>query len=477
MAAEFGAPSVAPIEAEEIQPEEFDGLMASIGPFEPSPHLAVAVSGGADSMALALLADRWARARRGRITALVVDHGLRPESADEARLVADWLAHRGIAHAVLAWTGAKPRSGIQARARAARYDLLADWCTTAGVLHLLLGHHREDQAETVLMRRARGSGIDGLAAMAPIVELAELRLLRPLLDRPKARLAATLTKAGQIWIDDPSNRDPAHWRARLRAFQPVLDDAGFDAAAIGAMAARAAGERVALERASATLLARAARIFPAGHIRLDAAALAAAAPALGRRALVRCLLAVGGTIYAPRRERLERLFQTIVADAPARRLRAQTLAGCRIQLWPGGRRVGAHLLICREVAAMAAPVPIRPGGRAQWDGRFALQLPAAAPGRGYLVGALGVAGWTRLVARQPGLRDHPIPPPVRPTLPALLDEGLWHAGLDAVLVVPHLFMSEHRSARPPTHLATTFAPAQVLGQAEFFVAGSVVRGV
>src|SRR5690606_1378938 len=126
---------------------EFRDLMDRLGPFEPAPVLAVAVSGGADSMALALLADRWARRRRGKIVALTVDHGLRPGARAEARAAHRRLAALGIEAHLLVWGGAKPKTGIQAAAREARYRLMAGWCRRHGVLHLLLGHHREDQAE------------------------------------------------------------------------------------------------------------------------------------------------------------------------------------------------------------------------------------------------------------------------------------------------------------------------------------------
>jgi tRNA(Ile)-lysidine synthase len=126
---------------------EFARLMAPLGPFEPRPRIAVAVSGGADSMTLALLAARWARKAGGTAVALTVDHGLRPESGAEARQVARWMRARKIAHRTLRWTGAKPDSNIAAAAREARYGLLADWCRRNVVLHLLLAHHLDDQAD------------------------------------------------------------------------------------------------------------------------------------------------------------------------------------------------------------------------------------------------------------------------------------------------------------------------------------------
>lgn len=170
--------------------------MAAFDPFEASPEIAVAVSGGRDSMALALLAAGWAAARGGRVVALTVDHGLRPEAADEAHRVGGWLAARGIAHQILTWNGPHPARGVQAAARMARYRLLEGWCAERAILHLLLGHQRDDQAETVHMRAERQSGGVGLAGMPAVRETARLRLLRPLLGFPRRRLAATLRAAG-----------------------------------------------------------------------------------------------------------------------------------------------------------------------------------------------------------------------------------------------------------------------------------------
>lgn len=173
--------------AEPVGGPEFARAMAALGPFESAPRLALAVSGGSDSMALALLASAWAEAKGGEATALIVDHGLRRGSAAEAGRVRAWLRARGIGCRILRWRGAKPAANLQAAARAARYALLTGWCRKAGILHLLLAHQQDDQAETLLLRLGRGSGLDGLAAMAPLASGADLRLLRPLLDFPRAR--------------------------------------------------------------------------------------------------------------------------------------------------------------------------------------------------------------------------------------------------------------------------------------------------
>ena len=146
---------------EHLSTSDFARRMAALGPFEPSPHLAVAVSGGGDSMGLVILANRWARQRGGQVTALTIDHGLRKGAAKEAEKVGKWLSKYSIKHVVLKWRGDKPITGIQEAARNARYRLMDQWCQNNHILHLLLAHTLDDQAETLLMRLQRGSGLDG----------------------------------------------------------------------------------------------------------------------------------------------------------------------------------------------------------------------------------------------------------------------------------------------------------------------------
>ncbi|MFP4360257.1 MAG: tRNA lysidine(34) synthetase TilS, partial [Alphaproteobacteria bacterium] len=164
--------------------------MAALGPFEPAPHLALAVSGGADSLALAVLAADWLSARGGRGTVLTVDHGLRPAAAAEAVWTADMVARLGLAHRTLRWRRPRGLRVTQASARVARYRLLEAAAAEAGCLHLLLAHHREDNARTIAMRRRRAAG-PGLAGMPAVRELDRVRLLRPLLGCARARLRAT----------------------------------------------------------------------------------------------------------------------------------------------------------------------------------------------------------------------------------------------------------------------------------------------
>ncbi|MEN3350493.1 MAG: tRNA(Ile)-lysidine synthase [Bradyrhizobium sp.] len=214
-----------------------------------APAIVLAVSGGPDSVALMWLAARWRRglSRGPRLIVATVDHGLRPQAAREARDVKRLAQSLELPHHTLRWTGPKPRTGLPAAAREARYRLLAQAARKHGATHILTAHTRDDQAETLLMRMLRGSGIAGLSAMARETERDGLLLARPLLDISKAQLIATLRKARIGFADDPTNRDPAFTRPRLRALMPALAEEGGDARNLARLAARLARANAAVE--------------------------------------------------------------------------------------------------------------------------------------------------------------------------------------------------------------------------------------
>ncbi len=213
------------------------------------PALVLAVSGGPDSVALMWLAARWRKgfARGPRLIAVTIDHGLRQESSREAREVKRLARGLAVEHRTLRWTGDKPRRGVPAAAREARYRLLAQAARAARTSHVLTAHTRDDQAETLLMRLLRGSGIAGLSGIARESERDGIRLVRPLLDVPKSRLIATLNKAKIVFADDPTNRDTAFTRPRLRALLPLLAAEGGDARGLARLASRLARANEAVE--------------------------------------------------------------------------------------------------------------------------------------------------------------------------------------------------------------------------------------
>ena len=423
---------------------EFAAALDRIGGFEAKPFIAVAVSGGPDSAALALLAHAWASRRGGQAWALTVDHGLRPESAEEARTVVGWLAARCIQHQVLVWAGDKPKAGIQEAAREARYRLLAGWCREQGCLHLMAAHHREDQAETYLIRRRAGSGIDGLAGMSTVRELDGCRLVRPLLGVARARLGALLAVEGQPFLRDPSNANPAYERSRLRLEPDLLDASSVDTVVT---ASREHGRlRVEREHTLHGWLALHAMLHPAGLGVLDASALGASDPELAERALARIATSVGGASYPLRRARVAGL-RAGLSTAPER---ARTLGGCRFVPWR------ERILVLREFAGAEPPIRLEPGESLLWDGRFRLSSAPNAD-RAFTLGYLRQLGVAALRRSEPATATD-LPRLAYPVLPAFCDsEGL--AAVPALgwlrapeLVVPQL---RFRPANPLTNAGFT----------------------
>jgi tRNA(Ile)-lysidine synthase len=391
--------------------DRFASAMAALGPFECSPRLAIAVSGGSDSLALALLAAEWARGQGGEAVALTVDHRLRPDSGAEAQKAGGWLTARGIEHHILPWREAEPGAGLQAAAREARYRLLTGWCRDHHILHLLLGHQRDDQAETLMLRLARGSGVDGLAAMTPCASHTDVQLLRPLLDFPREDLRDYLRAQGQEWVEDPSNQaerfDRVRWRKVLAGERISTDRLALTARQLG----RA---RQALEADCAALACEAVIVRGSGYAELDPAPLAAPEE-VSLRLLAALARIIGGGDFPPRLDGLERILDALRAGLAGRR----TFAGCVF----APRRDG-NILVYREAAKMEPPVRLAAGREAVWDNRFSIRLDAGEAAWG----ALGIEAGRdfREIAEKLGL-----PRAVLPTLPALMDKR-------GILAVPPL---------------------------------------
>lgn len=394
--------------------------------------LALAVSGGADSVALMLAAARFVDKREGapRLHVMTVDHGLRSEAAAECVCVAAWAQALGLPVSILKRDAPLPAANLQAEARELRYGLLVDAAREHDCDHVLTAHTRDDQAETFLMRLARGSGLKGLAAMMRTSQLAgDLTLVRPFLDVPKARLIATCRAARHSWIEDPSNVNDRFSRARLRRLMPGLAAEGLTAERLAETAARLARAQEVIDAAVNDLLSSVFRFDEAGYGELMLTPLLRAPDEVALRAVAAALMAVGGGLYPPRLKRLERLLENLRAEAagPA----ARTLAGCRIRSYAG------RALIVREIARIEMPeVELEAGRPVVWDGRWRITAgPAALP---LTVSPLGASGWAE--ARERTTRF--IPGAARPALLALRRGGklvgVPHAGwtVEAVSAIP-----------------------------------------
>ncbi len=384
---------------------EVDGLFA---PFADAGLIALAISGGADSLALMAAAARWRERRGGRpdLLVLTVDHRLRRGSGREAARVAAVARERGLAARVLVRKGPPPAADIEAAARRERYRLLLAAARSAAASHLLTAHHRDDLAETLLLRLQRGAGVFGLAAMRPAIDLGGIVLARPLLDVPRARLAATAHEVGLVPVADPMNADPRFARSRVRALLPLLAREGLGAEALAATARRLAGAAEAIDAAAGELLAAAVETNDFAVARLEPQRFQPAPAEVRQRALARLLMAVGGDDYPPRFDRLDGLARAIAAHAAGRFKR--TLGGVVVE-WRDGR-----FALYREIGRQPpAAVLARPGKSVIWDRRFAVTLGHGVPG-GLIVAALGEAG-----RRAIGAAAGPAPAGAVAALPAL----------------------------------------------------------
>ncbi|HYA80449.1 MAG TPA: tRNA lysidine(34) synthetase TilS [Methylocystis sp.] len=310
-------------EREKLDP---DALFA---PLAAEPALLLAVSGGPDSVALMLLASRWSQ-RPERTVVATVDHGLRPEAQDEALRVAEWARTLGFAHRLLRWEG-RPATRLQERARDARYALLAACARDIDArCAVVTAHHADDQAETILFRLTRGSGVAGLSGMAKASSLDGLKLLRPLLDIPKASLESVCAEAGHPYFRDPSNENPKFARAKLRALAATLVAQGLDREALLRLGRRAARSDAALKFFTAQAQERSLVVSEPSRARFDAEALRALPQEILLRLLEGQIFRLGSK--APRLDRLERATEAVAAALEGRARLKLTLAEVLIEV-------------------------------------------------------------------------------------------------------------------------------------------------
>jgi tRNA(Ile)-lysidine synthase len=390
------------------------------GLIDHSTTIAVGVSGGADSVALVLLAQAWARQNNCELTALTVDHQLRMESTAEAQKVHAWMAARGIAHETLTWDEGQTLRHInrsaQDDARQARLSLLTQWCKAHGAGVLLLAHHADDQIETFFMRLARGSGVQGLSAMLPVTMVGDVRVVRPLLDVAKADLVATCQAFGQAWIEDPSNDSAKYARARFRKARAFLEAEGFSRQRILATIAHQRRAHEAVRHAVDVLARDAVMWTPYGTATVAARCLRGAPEEVQLRLLSALLQAVSGQYYGPRFESLDRLRAKLGGD-----LATATLHGCAVA------RAGDIISISREPSAVREIATLEAGATLIWDGRFELHNATPSPLRVRVLMADDQSWWRANVKPE----TLAVPARVRRSLPVLEDS-------DGVLGVPSL---------------------------------------
>lgn len=332
--------------------------------------MALAVSGGSDSTALMRLAADWARVHHPglMLSVLTVDHGLRPEAAAEAVLVGQWATTTGLPHHVLRWTDEpKPETGIQARARAARYGLMVQWCRAHGATALLTGHTLDDQAETVLMRLARTMSPESLSGIRPAGGWEGLPLLRPLLRTKRQALRDWLTDLGQPWTDDPSNQDDRFERVRARRRLASMSPESTDR--LAALATSCGRASTLLERTSHIWISLSLQEHEAGICHIAASDFRGLPAALQERILATIVARYGGGQATPEADELRRIARWVCGNTGPVRC---TLGGALL-----GRRKTGFWVTREQARIMVAEQTVPESGKLLWDNRF---LVEAVPG-------------------------------------------------------------------------------------------------
>jgi tRNA(Ile)-lysidine synthase len=400
-----------------LTPENFAAAMQGLlspansmqGLMPSASSVAVAVSGGGDSMALAVLLQEWAKANNCKLTAFTVDHGLRAGSGDEALAVQKTLSARGIPHEILKWEGDKPRTHIQEDARAARYRLLCEACRRSNIPVLAVAHNLEDQVETFWMRLAHGSGLDGLAAMAQSRAEDGITIIRPLLDVPREELRSYCKGQRVEWIEDPSNANEKFLRVKLRRFEALLGEEGLTPQRLTQVLQKLGDARDALQSVAATYFKTLATVHPEGYVSLKTAEWKNLPVDLQRRLLSLCFAPLSRGGYAAGFDAVEDLRLALLESE----FTGRTLVSCEIFVSKN------ETVFCREYAAVEGRRPL--ADNLIWDGRFRV---SGYPPDSAMIGAVGEEGLAQLRKSLPA--DNPLlkrleglPFKIKRTLPAL----------------------------------------------------------
>ncbi len=389
----------------------FKALMADVSASLTIKHIAVACSGGPDSMALALLLKEWCAEHSISLTALIVDHMLRPESSDEAGEVKLRLVQHDIKAEILTALHDGVTTNIQSRARDLRYKLMLDWCEERKVPVLALGHHLQDQAETFLLRLARGSGVFGLAAMRKMENRGGVTLLRPLLDMDKSSLLSYLKTEKVSWVDDPSNESERFSRVRMRKMADQLDQEGLTAGRLSKTASLMQKSQDALDWALLEKLKPDLKIYDVGAYSVSLDLLKELPEALTLRALSLMLKTAGGQIYAPRLEKLSNLYMCLMDHKMTSY--AGTSFGAQLRLSRGRLWVG------REVSKVDSLLQAT-AYKFLWDDRFEISLNLKTLNGNISVGHLGLENWKKWAKSFSKNKDDCIFPSfIRQSVPAI----------------------------------------------------------
>ena len=432
----------------------FFKVMDTLGPYEKNPHLAVAVSGGSDSLCLAILAQEWANNRGGKITVLIVDHGLRKNSGKECKETQNILKKRKIFSHCFKWKLSKiPKKGVQEKAREFRYNIFEDWCFKKNIVHLLVAHHFEDQKETFLMRLNDNSNIYGLACMPKILFKKKIRILRPLLDLKKKEIIKYLKEKKVNWIEDPTNVSSKYSRNRLRKILPKLEKKGLTDNKLKKILKRAQKERKKIENKLADWLNKYVDINSLGYALINFSSL----KLLNKDDFIfifsRILNMISGSFYVPKSKYVYNFYKKIKSNET---INHSNLGGCHIFFFK------ERLYVCREIFKKDRKQKINfQFNKIVWDNRFEIEqkknknfLLKKELGKSVFIEQLQKDGWNEILLKNEKLKkEFMIPNKIILSLPAIKNKK------SDVLYVPHLnYYSNVKSKKEFSNINFLFKP-------------------
>ncbi len=432
-----------------ISSGEFDGWMQAVSYFEANPTIAVATSGGADSMSLLLLARDWVADRGGKVISLTVNHNLRPEAASEALQVAAWCRKLAVEHHILIWDSPTKIQSIQASARTARYQLLTNFCRENNILHLLTAHHAGDQVETMFFRLARGSGLEGLSAMSAQSIISSVRLLRPLLHVDKERLIATLRENNQPWIEDPSNHNLLYSRVNIRRQLATSPDESSVRQNAGYIIKNFGKYRNLIERNAVSQLTDTVKLYPMGYAELYYSS------GISSKILGSIIQTLNGEEHPPRSEKLDNLLSLIKGN----KLKSKrSLGGLIFEPLSSGQ-----IMVYREEKAITPSLILANNQPVLWDKRFLIEYRTPKELRQSVeIRALGSNGLAQIKKLAPSLLRATPPARILRQLPSF-----WL--LEELLAVTHISYMSKQATLADIQCTAKFRPAKALAGSSFFI--------
>ncbi|MFN7038613.1 MAG: tRNA lysidine(34) synthetase TilS [Alphaproteobacteria bacterium] len=404
----------------------FDLEMSKLGEFEDNPIIAVAVSGGVDSVALAFLANTWIKLRQGKIIALTINHNLRPESNKEAEQTKKLLIENQIEHHIIKWNYSnKPTSNIQNKAREARYNLLTEWCKNHNIIHLILAHHEDDQAETFMLRLERGSGLKGLACMASSSIKNGVRIVRPLLGFKKQQLYQYAISKKLNWIEDPSNQSDKYRRNIVRK---KLNDNNVSSEKLANTAKNLGRARVSLEKICAIHLVKLVKIFSLGYAVIDFKHFIILPEEEALTILSQVIRTIGSDAIGLRLNSLERLYQKL---RTGNLYSTQTLGECKISFLENKK----DIIIYREIRHKQPKITFETNS-INFDNKFKIILQENLEFSNTKWDYLTNQAWNKIVKVNKDLKDI-FPKIILPTLPCLIKDS-------EILAIPSINYSKDK---------------------------------